>query len=294
MKLRNPTLNAAGVLGMSTALLERVYEGGAGAVVTKSLGLHPRNGHKNPTLIELDFGVLNAMGLPNPGVEEFSVSIRELKEKKIPVVASFFGASIEEFKEAARILNNAGVDALELNCSCPNVVDEMGMLGADPVNTEAVTRAVKDVVDLPVFVKLSPNVTDIVSIASAAERGGADAITATNTLKGIVVDIDAKHPILTNITGGISGPALKPVALRCVWDIYKAVHIPIIGSGGITSWKDAVEYILCGATALEIGTAVMYHGMDVYGEIADGIKGYLEINGFNKVGDIVGLAHGGK
>ena len=293
VKLRNPTLNAAGVLGMSTALLERVYEGGAGAVVTKSLGLHPRSGHKNPTLIELDVGVLNAMGLPNPGVEEFSDSIRKLKEKNIPVVASFFGASIDEFREAAGVLCDAGAAALELNCSCPNVIEEMGMLGADPVNTEAVTKAVKDVVDLPVFVKLSPNVTDIVSIALAAERGGADAITATNTLKGIAVDVDARRPILTNITGGISGPALKPVALRCVWDIYKAVHIPIIGSGGINTWRDAVEYLLCGATGLEVGTAVIRHGLDVYGEIADGIAGYLEMNGFNKVQDIVGLAHGG-
>ena len=293
VKLRNPTLNAAGVLGMSTALLERVYEGGAGAVVTKSLGLFPRSGHKNPTLIELDVGVLNAMGLPNPGVEEFSDSIRKLKEKNIPVVASFFGASIDEFREAAGVLCDAGAAALELNCSCPNVIEEMGMLGADPVNTEAVTKAVKDLVDLPVFVKLSPNVTDIVSIALAAERGGADAITATNTLKGIAVDVDARRPILTNITGGISGPALKPVALRCVWDIYKAVHIPIIGSGGIATWRDAVEYLLCGATGLEVGTAVIRHGLDVYGEIADGIAGYLEMNGFNKVQDIVGLAHGG-
>jgi len=293
VKLRNPTLNAAGVLGMSTALLERVYEGGAGAVVTKSLGLHPRSGHKNPTLIELDVGVLNAMGLPNPGVEEFSDSIRKLKEKNIPVVASFFGASIDEFREAAGLLCNAGAAALELNCSCPNVIEEMGMLGADPVNTEAVTKAVKDVVDLPVFVKLSPNVTDIVSIALAAERGGADAITATNTLKGIAIDVDARRPILTNITGGISGPALKPVALRCVWDIYKAVHIPIIGSGGIATWRDAIEYLLCGATGLEVGTAVMTHGLDVYSEIADGIAGYLEMNGFGKVQDIVGLAHGG-
>ena len=293
IKLRNPTLNAAGVLGMSTALLERVYEGGAGAVVTKSLGLRPRSGHKNPTLIELDVGVLNAMGLPNPGVEEFSDSIRKLNEKKIPVVASFFGASIEEFKEAARLLCDAGADALELNCSCPNVVEEMGMLGADPVNTEAVTRAVKSVVDLPVFVKLSPNVTDIVSIALAAERGGADAITATNTLKGIAVNVDVRRPILTNITGGISGPALKPVALRCVWDIYKAVHIPIIGCGGIANWRDAVEYLICGSTVLEIGTAVLNQGTDVYGEITAGIESYLEMNGFNNVREIVGLAHRG-
>jgi dihydroorotate dehydrogenase (NAD+) catalytic subunit len=169
----------------------------------------------------------------------------------------------------------------------------MGMLGADPVNTEAVTRAVKDAVNVPVFVKLSPNVTDITSIALAAERGGADAITATNTVKAIAIDINAKMPILTNVTGGLSGPAIKPVALRCVWEIYKVVDIPILGSGGISNWRDAVEYLLCGASGLEIGTAVMKGDYEVYGEIAEGVKGYLEMNGFNTVKDIVGLAHGG-
>ena len=294
LKMRNPTLNAAGVLGMSTSLLERVYTGGAGAVVTKSIGLHPRAGHKNPTIVEVEAGLINAMGLPNPGAEYFADTIRELHSKGIPVVASFFGASIEEFRQVACILSDAGADALELNCSCPNVVEEMGMLGADPVNTEAVTKAVKDVVDLPVIVKLSPNVTDIVSIALAAERGGADALTATNTLKAISVDIDARMPILTNVTGGLSGPALKPVALRCVWDIYKAVDIPVLGSGGISTWKDAVEYLLCGANGLEIGTAVKKSGYDVYGEIAEGIRSYLEMNGFSKVNDIIGLAHRGR
>jgi dihydroorotate dehydrogenase (NAD+) catalytic subunit len=290
IKLRNPVLNAAGILGMSTELLKRVYEGGAGAVVTKSIGLHQRLGHDNPTLVSVEGGVLNAMGLPNPGAEYFVEIIKELKSDNIPVVASFFGATIEEFRNVAGILSEAGVDALELNCSCPNVTEEMGMLGADPLNTEKVTAAVKEVVRPPVFVKLSPNVTDIGEIARAAEKGGADAITAVNTLKGLAVDIGLMKPILTNITGGLSGPALKPVALRCVYEVSNAVNIPVIGCGGIMSGRDAIEYLLCGATAVEIGTAVATKGFEVYGAVAEGIRRYLSENGFKEVKEIVGLA----
>ena len=293
LELRNPTMNAAGVLGISAPLLKRVYEGGAGAVVTKSLGGVQRMGHSNPTLVSVEGGALNAMGLPNPGAEYFVEMIRELKGDGVPVVASFFGGSIEEFREVANVLSEAGVDALEVNVSCPNVAEELGMLGADPLNTEKVTEAVKEVAKSPVIVKLSPNVTDICEIAKAAERGGADAITAVNTLKGLAVDADLRRPILTNVTGGLSGPALKPVALRCVWEIYEAVEVPIIGCGGISNWRDAVEYILSGATAVEIGTAAMDGGFDIYGEIAEGIRGYLAENGFKGVKEIVGLAHGG-
>jgi dihydroorotate dehydrogenase (NAD+) catalytic subunit len=290
LRLRNPVLNAAGVLGMSAPLLRRVYEGGAGAVVTKSLGPVSRYGHHNPTLVVLEAGTLNAMGLPNPGADYFVGTIKELMGEGIPVVASFFGASIGEFVEVAAVLSEAGANALELNCSCPNVEDEMGMLGEDPVNTERVTAAVKEVAEPPVFVKLSPNVTDIAEIARAAERGGADAITAVNTLKGLAVNADLRRPILTNVTGGLSGPALKPVALRCVWEVSEAVDVHVIGCGGISCWRDAVEYLLCGASAVEIGTAVMNEGFEVYGEVAEGIRGYLEENGFSRVEEVVGLA----
>jgi dihydroorotate dehydrogenase (NAD+) catalytic subunit len=293
LELRNPTMNAAGVLGISAPLLRSVYEGGAGAVVTKSLGGARRMGHNNPTLVSVEGGALNAMGLPNPGAEYFVETIWELKGEGVPVVASFFGGSVDEFREVAIVLSEAGVDALEVNVSCPNVAEEMGMLGADPVNTERVTEAVKEVARSPVIVKLSPNVTDICEIARAAERGGADAITAVNTLKGLAVDADLRRPILTNVTGGLSGPALKPVALRCVWEIYESVEVPIIGCGGISSWRDAVEYLLSGATAVQIGTAAMDGGFEVYGEIAEGIRGYLAENGFKGVKEIVGLAHGG-
>jgi dihydroorotate dehydrogenase (NAD+) catalytic subunit len=290
LRLRNPTMNAAGVLGISASLLKRVYEGGAGAVVTKSLGPEPRQGHLNPTMVIVEGGILNAMGLPNPGAEDGVEAIKALKADSVPVVASFFGASTQDFRDVAEVLSKAGVDALEVNVSCPNVQEELGMLGADCANTEKVTAAVKEVSKSPVFVKLSPNVTDIAEIARAAERGGADAITAVNTLKGIVIDADFRRPILTNVTGGLSGPALKSVALRCVWDVAQAVDLPVIGCGGVTNWRDAVEYILAGASAVEVGTAVRERGLGVYSEITDGLEGYLEANGFSRITEIVGLA----
>jgi len=291
LRLRSPLMNAAGVLGMSPPILKRVYDSGAGAVVTKSIGPAPRTGHPNPTLVRVSCGALNAMGLPNPGAEYFADEVKALKEMGVPVVASFFGGSVEEFAEVASTLSEAGADALELNASCPNVQEELGMLASDAGNVEKVTAAVREETRLPLFVKLSPNVTDIKETAMAAERGGADAITAVNTLKGMAIDIDFRRPILTNITGGLSGPAVKPVALRCVWEVAEAVEVPVIGCGGVTTWEDAVEYLLAGASALEIGTAVMTHGFEVYGQVNEGIRRYLEENGFSGVKEVVGLAH---
>jgi dihydroorotate dehydrogenase (NAD+) catalytic subunit len=291
LKLRNPLMNAAGVLGMSSSILKRVYDSGTGGVITKSIGPKPRKGHPNPTLVRVDCGALNAMGLPNPGVEYFVDEIKEIKKLGIPIVASFFGGSTEEFAEVAYQLSRAGADALELNASCPNVAEELGMLAADAGNVERVTAAVKAETKLPVFVKLSPNVTNIKSIAVAAEWGGADAITAVNTLKGMAIDVNMRRPVLANITGGLSGPAVKTVALRCVWEIAEAVNLPIIGCGGITTSTDAVEYFLAGALAVEVGTAVMTHGFGVYKEITDGISEYMEQNGFTKIDEMVGLAH---
>ncbi|KON29224.1 dihydroorotate dehydrogenase [miscellaneous Crenarchaeota group-15 archaeon DG-45] len=293
LRLRNPTLNAAGVLGISSPLLRRVYEAGAGAVVTKSIGPRPRAGHPNPTVSAVECGLLNAMGLPNPGAGYFAEEIRKLKDVGVPVVASFFGESVEAFAETAMVLAEAGADALELNCSCPNVEEEMGMLGADPAGVERVTAAVKGAVDPPVFVKLTPNVADIAEVARAAEQGGADAVTAVNTLLALAVDADLRRPVLANVTGGLSGPALKPVALRCVWEVAEAVDIPVIGCGGVSGWRDAVEFLLCGASAVEVGTALMTKGLDVFRDIPEGIRGYMEEQGFGEVGEIVGLAHEG-
>jgi len=290
LDLRSPTMNASGVLGMSAHLLRRIYDAGAGAVVTKSLGPEPRVGHPNPTMVAVEGGFLNALGLPNPGVDGFLDEIRELKAERIPVVASFFGSSVRDFERSARVLSEAGVDALEVNYSCPNV-DEMGMLASDAKTVRRVTAAIRGATEKPIFVKLSPNVTDVAEIAMAAERGGADAITAGNTLKGMSIDIDFRRPILANVTGGLSGPALKPVALRCVWEIAEAVRIPVIGCGGVSTWRDAVEFILCGASAVEVGTAININGFEVFRDINEGLTSYLNKNGFKSVEEVVGLAH---
>jgi dihydroorotate dehydrogenase (NAD+) catalytic subunit len=275
---------------MSHSLLKRVYDSGAGAVVSKSIGPEPRSGHKNPTLVCVDAGTLNAMGLPNPGIDYFIKEIKKLRNDEIPIVVSFFGGSIKEFVEVARQLDRVGADALELNASCPNVDDGFGMIATDANTVETVTAAVKNETKKPLFVKLSPNVTDIGSIAKAAESGGADAITAINTLKGLKVDIHFRKPILSNITGGLSGPAIKPIALRCVWEIAQVVDIPIIGCGGITSGEDAIEYMLCGASAVEIGYEVMNKGVGVFREVTNDIELYLTENGFSSAREVVGLA----
>lgn len=288
LRLKTPFMNAAGVLGISAKILRRVYMAGAGAVITKSIGSTPRNGHKNPTFISFESGALNAMGLPNPGSEYFSEEVREMD---FPVIASFFGSTFTDFIEVAELLTEAGASALELNCSCPNVMEEMGMLAADRQNVRDVTSAVKEATNLPVFVKLSPSVTDIVEVAKAAEEAGADAITATNTLKAIVINAELKRPVLANITGGLSGPALKPVSLRCVWEISENVDIPIIGCGGVENWRDAVEYFLAGASAVQIGTAIMTRGLSVFKELANGVTKYMDNNGFSSINDFVGLAH---
>jgi len=291
LRLRSRTMNASGVLGMSAPLLRRVYESGAGAAVTKSLGPTGRPGHSNPTVVEVEGGVLNAMGLPNPGVGYFADEVRELKREGITVVSSFFASTLKEFSESARALSEAGSDALELNLSCPNVEGEVGMCAADAASVERVTAAVKAASDKPVFVKLSPNVTDIVQIAVAAEKGGADAITATNTLKAMAIDADFRRPVLANVTGGLSGPALKPVSLRCVWEIFDAVEIPIIGCGGVSGWRDAVEYLLAGASAVQIGAAVRDGGFEVFGEVNAGVLEYMRRNSYGSVAEIVGGAH---
>jgi len=289
--LRNPTMNAAGILGMSSHQLKRLYEGGAGAVVTKSLGKQPRNGHPNPTIVFVEGGIVNSMGLPNPGAEYFKDEIKRLKAENIPVLASFFAASIEDFTYLASLFTESGADALEINCSCPNVGREKCMLEADLESLEMVTKAVREASSLPIFVKLTPNVANIVEGAKVAEENGADGITAVNTLKALAVDINMRKPILSNIIGGLSGPALKPVALRCVWELFENIEIPIIGCGGVSNWRDAIEFLLCGASAVQIGTALMDHGVEIFKEVNEGIRRYLEENGFGGVRDIVGLAH---
>ncbi len=292
IKLSNPTMLASGILGISAATLKEAAKHGAGAVVTKSVGLKPRDGYPNPTIVQVECGLINAMGLPNPGIHNFLDEVAEAKECGVPVFISIYGSSPEEFAEVARVASGSVADALELNVSCPHVKGLGAEIGCDPRMVSRVVEEVKGVVDKPVFVKLTPNVSSIVEVARAAEEAGADALTAINTVRAMAIDIETMQPILANKVGGLSGPAIKPIALRCVYEIYKAVNIPVIGCGGITTWKDAVEFMLAGASAVQIGTAVAMKGFGVFRSIARGLHLYLKKKGFRSVGEIVGLAHG--
>jgi len=254
--------------------------------------LEPRNGYANPTIVEAGVGLINAMGLPNPGIDEYVKELREMKSKlPIPVVASVFGFSVAEYIAVSRKAVRAGVDGVELNVSCPHVRYTGAELGQDPRLLSRVVRAVKASVDKPVFVKLTPNVTSVVELARTAERDGADALTIMNTVKAMAIDVETGVPILANRVGGLSGPAVKPIALRHVFDVYEAVGIPILGCGGIADWRDAVEFLLAGASAVQIGTAVTMKGFRVFGEVVRGIRMYMKKKGLRSVGEIVGLSH---
>ncbi len=273
LKLKNPTILAAGILGTSAASLKRVAQHGAGAVVTKSIGASPREGHPGPVLVKTERGFLNAMGLPNPSYHEF---VRELETVKgdVPVIASIFGSNAKEFEEVALGLSKARPDAFELNLSCPHAKGYGATLGTDPLKVKEIIKSVKSVVDVPVWAKLPP-VANIVELGLAAQEGGADAVVVINTIPAMGIDIESGCPILGNKVGGLSGAAIKPVALRCVYELCATLSIDVIGVGGISTWKDAVEFIMAGASAVEIGSAV-HDDINVFRNVSKGITQFLE------------------
>jgi dihydroorotate dehydrogenase (NAD+) catalytic subunit len=292
LKLRNPTILASGILGYTAESLQRTVEGGAGAVVTKSVGAEARMGYANPTVVQANSGLVNAMGLPNPGIDEYSEEIAHAKTiVKAPLIVSVFGYSAEEYAQVAKKAVKAGADAVELNVSCPHVKQTGSEIGQNPRILAEVVAKVKGAVKAPVIVKLSPNVTDIVETAKVVVKAGADALTAINTVKAMAIDADTALPVLSNTRGGLSGPAIKPIALRCVYDLYEAVETPIIGCGGITTWQDTVEFFLAGATAVQVGTAVALDDPHVFQAINRGVAAYLKRKGYGSVKEIVGIAH---
>jgi len=289
IKMKNPLILASGILGTTGALLKRIAISGAGAVTTKSISKKPRVGFQNPTVIKLEYGIVNAIGLSNPGIEEFKNEIRIAKEGGVPVIASVFGEEINEFAEVAYQAEEAGADAIELNLSCPHGPNIQ--YGQNPELTYKVVNAVKSTVKIPVFAKLTPEVTNIVEIGLKAEKAGADAITAINTLRAVVIDIKMAKPILSNVYGGLSGKAIKPIAVRCVYQLYDSLNIPIIGVGGIMNYEDAIEFIMAGARAVQIGSAIAFRGIEVFKEIEEGIRKFMIEEGYRSIMDMVGLAH---
>ncbi len=292
VKLDNPTMLASGVLGYSAESFKRVIKAGAGAVVTKSVGIEPRVGYPNPTVVQAESGIINAMGLPNPGINYFMEEIQFTKTiMHEPLIVSVFGYSAEEYAQVAKKAVEAGADAVELNVSCPHVKQTGSEIGTNPKILHEVVSAVKAQIKKPLIVKLSPNVSDITEIAQVAVKAGADALTAVNTLKAIAIDTETQLPILSNIRGGLSGPAMKPVALRCVYDIAEKVDVPIIGCGGVSNWRDAVEFFLAGASAVQVGTAIATEDVAVFKNIARGVESFLRKKHARSVQDIVGLSH---
>lgn len=287
----NPVMLASGVIGVHPDILPRVAEAGAGAMVTKSISVSPREGYTNPTVVEVEGGFVNAIGLSNPGINGFVEELRKLNEKPIPLVVSLFGAKPHEFEEMISKLESTDIDCYELNLSCPHV-EKVGLeVGQDPEAVAAIVKVAKKKSSRPVLIKVSTSITDVVEIVSAAKDAGIDGVTAINTVKAMVIDIETGRPILSHKTGGLSGPAIKPIAVQCIYNISKNVDIPIIGCGGITNWRDAIEFFLAGASAVQVGSVVAYDGIDVLGEIVEGISNYLNKHNIKNIGELVGKSH---
>ena len=289
LKLKNPIMTASGTFGYGDEYAEFIDLNKLGAIVVKGLSLKPKTGNPPPRLVETPAGMLNAIGLQNIGIDTFvRKKLPFLRKIKTPVIVNFFGDSIPEYIKAAEKLNaTEGVHALEMNISCPNKQAGWSIFGTDPKVTFTVVSEVRRVTDITLIVKLSPNVTDISLMAKVAEDAGADAISVINTLTGMAVNIRTKKPKLANITGGLSGPAIRPIAVRMVWECYKAVHIPIIGMGGIITAEDAIEFILAGATAVAVGTG-NFINPHVTIDILEGMKRFLTDNGIASIKELTG------
>jgi len=293
IRLSNPLVLASGIWGTSPSLLERAARTGAGAVTSKTCTPVPRRGHKNPTAIDWGYGLINAMGLPNPGAEEevrlLEEVVRRLAPLGVPVIASISADTAESFGKSAEIVSRAGPALIEVNISCPNLQSEQHeMFAASSEAAANVTRSVKAATAIPCIIKLSPNVPDIGSIARAVVAAGADAITAINTMPGMLVDAETGAPVLANRSGGISGPALKPIALRCVHEIASVVSIPLIGTGGVLTGQDAVEMVSAGALCVGVGSAVFYRGENAFSLIRDELAHWLQERGYTRLEEIRG------
>lgn len=298
VRLRNPLVLASGIWGSCAATLVRLGRAGAGAVTSKSCSLLPRQGHPNPTVLDWGSGLINAVGLTNPGAAEERAILREAKAGLaplgVPLIASVFGHSRADFVGAVKLVAEAEPDFIELNISCPNVEAEFGRpFALDPVAAGDVTAAVRAMYTGRLLVKLSPNAPDIVSVARAVASAGADGLTAVNTLgPGMIIDVRARRPVLSNLVGGISGAALRPIAVRCVYELAEAVDLPIIGTGGVASGEDAMQMIMAGATAVGLGSVLQRYGSDAFSRILTELTDLMREEGFARMDDFRGCAHG--
>ncbi len=292
VKLNNPSVLASGILGVTIASLKMVYKKGAGIVTSKSISIKSRKGHKGPIIFDYGYGIINSVGLSNPGVESFK---KELKKNNIdfPLIISIFGEKIEDYGILASELKGLNYSFIEINVSCPNVEDEFGRpFSYSKDATFRITRLVKENTDKPVIVKLSPNTPNLVDIGRSAEKGGADAVNLINTLgPGIVINVNTGLPVLSAGRGGLSGPAILPITVRAVYDIYENTNLPVIGTGGIVDTESALQVIMAGATLYGLGSAVYYRGVGVFNEINEGLLEFLKRNNIGDIKEVIGLSH---
>lgn len=290
LRLEGPLLLASGIVGVTVRSLTRAIESGAGAAVSKSIGLEPREGYRNPTVVATDSGLLNAVGLSNPGARVFSEELSEVKGKSLPIIVSIFGGGPVEFGRVTEILDAGDFLAYELNLSCPHVEGVGTEIGHDPEVVASVVKAVRSKTKKPIFAKLSANTHRTLEVARAAVASGADGLTAINTMRAMAIDTETGRPILTHRFGGLSGSAIRPIAVATVFELHASLRVPIIGCGGVSTWEHAVELMLAGASAVQLGTA-LYEGYGVFGSINQGIERYMKKKGYRKVNEMVGLGH---
>ncbi len=292
VEFRNPLMLAAGIMGSNASSMNWILKSGAGGVVSKSFSLNPHSGYVNPTTVAVDGGIINAIGLSNPGVANFKEELKKIERENNVVIASIYGATPSEFSSLVTEIQEF-VDMIELNISCPHAMDGYGAsIGQDCNLSHTIVSAAKDASDVPIIAKLTPNVTDITEIAKVCEDAGADCLSLINTLgPGMKINIDVARPVLSNKFGGMSGRPIKPIAISNVYSVYEVVDIPLIGVGGIYNWEDVVEFIYAGAKAVQIGTAIMDEGVDVFSKINEGLDKFMAQKGFSSIEEMVGLAH---
>lgn len=289
IQLERPVMLASGILGISLDVFNRLYRSGAGAVVSKSLSTEPWDGYPNPTIFGINGGGwINAVGLSNPGAPNFAKMIEPNKD--VPIIISLVGSIPEDFSTMVEQFKNSKVIAYELNLSCPHVAKVGLEVGDDPELVKKIVSTVKNSTSVPVIAKVGLGTTHYLNTVSAAIDSGIDAITAINTIRAIAIDVETQRPILSNKFGGLSGTPIKPIALRCVYEISSKYDIPIIGCGGISTWEDAIEFILAGASAIQIGSAIGDNWIHVFNDINKGILQYMKRKGYSKIDEMIGLA----
>lgn len=290
IEMRNPTMLASGFLGLSEDIFKRIDRINAGAIVSKSISYEPILGYRNPTVVCLkDGSYINAVGLANPGAGAFSAEASA--NIRTPLIISLIGSSEYDFSRLISSFGNSKVLGYEINLSCPHVA-KLGLeVGDDPEMVAKLVKTVKSATTKPVIVKVGTGNVDLLEISRVAADSGADAITAINSIRAMAIDIESGHPILSNKIGGLTGKSIKSIAIRCVYEIYEKVDVPVIGCGGVFSWEDAVEFMLAGASAVQIGSAIAYEGLGVFRSIITGLKLYLEKKQLKNAGELVGLAH---